>query len=105
MLHLFTQETETMPTLQSKAETKRLQVHMPESLMQHIEKRTGPEGVYANASEFLRDLVRKDAQQEPSLEQHLDAVWQILMPGAIADESEFKPLNLNQILEANGLQE
>ncbi len=92
-----------MSDVQNKIGNKRLQVFMPEALMQHIEKQIGPNGMYANAGEFLRDLVRKDAYSEPSLHRHLDAVWEALIPGAMAQESEFKPLKLNDILDENGL--
>ena len=92
-----------MSTSQAKNESKRLQVLMPPSLMRHIEKRVGLTGLYANASDYLRDLVRRDAQAEPGLQQHLDAVWEILMPGAMAAESEITPYTLEEILERNGL--
>jgi len=100
---ILLKEPEIMSDVQNKTGNKRLQVFMPEVLMQHIEKRIGPDGMYANAGEFLRDLVRKDAQREPSLQNHLDAVWDVLLPGAMAQESEFKPLNLQDIFDENGL--
>ena len=94
-----------MSASQAKNGSKRLQVLMPSSLMRHIEKRVGSIGLYANPSDYLRDLVRRDAQTKLSLEQHLDEVWKILMPGAMADENEFTPYPLEEILDRNGLKD
>ena len=34
---------------------------------------------------------------EPTLEDHLKEIWKQVYPGAIADESEFKPVSIKDI--------
>lgn len=76
---------------------------MPENLMRHIEKQVGPDGLYTNAGEFLRDLVRKDVQAEQFTEKNLDRIWGFLMPGVEADEKEFEPLSVQDVLDKHRL--
>jgi|TARA_R110002096_G_scaffold365345_2_gene558721 antitoxin ParD1/3/4 len=67
----------------------RVQVRLPDTLMRQVELRTGPHGLYADSSDYIRDLIRKDLQSEPSLNDQLAVIWQHLLPGSQADESEF----------------
>lgn len=69
----------------------RVQVRLPDTLMRQVELRTGPQGLYADSSDYIRDLIRKDLQSEPSFDDHLAVIWRHLSPGATADESEFVP--------------
>lgn len=67
----------------------RVQVRLPDTLMRQVELRTGPHGLYADSSDYIRDLIRKDLQSEPSFDDHLAVIWQHLLPGSLANESEF----------------
>lgn len=69
----------------------RVQVRLPDTLMRQVELRTGPHGLYADSSDYIRDLIRKDLQSEPSFDDHFAVIWQHLLPGSLADESEFIP--------------
>jgi Arc/MetJ-type ribon-helix-helix transcriptional regulator len=69
----------------------RNQVRLSGTLMRQVELRTGPHGLYADSSDYIRDLIRKDLQSEPGIDDHLAVIWQQLLPGSQADESEFVP--------------
>lgn len=65
-------------------------------LQRFIQDRTGASGLYASASEYIRDLVRRDYERVEgrkwlSLRQELNA-------GAEAPESEFEPLHAASVL-------
>lgn len=66
-------------------------------LAAHIKECTGANGLFDNISDYLKSLVRKDFVGNPGLEDHLNAVWETLLPGAMADESEFKEVTLAEI--------
>ncbi len=52
-----------MSLTQTETRKKRtVQVRLPEALMGHIEQQTGSEGQFADASDYIRDLIRHDAQ-------------------------------------------
>lgn len=65
-------------------------------LQRFIQQRTGPGGMYQSASEYIRDLVRHDFQQEETKQQ--EALFQELHAGATAPLSEFVPLDVEAIL-------
>ncbi len=79
----------------------RVQVRLPDTLMRQVELRTGPHGLYADSSDYIRDLIRKDLQSEPGFDDHLAIIWQHLLPGSLADESEFVPTSREEA-KANG---
>ena len=76
--------------------TIRVQVRLPDTLMRQMELRTGPHGLYADSGDYIRDLIRKDLQSEPSFDDHLAVFWQNLLPGSLADESEFVPTSCEE---------
>ena len=63
-----------------------------------IEEQASPNGLYESASEYVRDLIRRDYQR------HEERKWSWLMdqlrPGMEADESEFVPLDPEEIIKA-----
>jgi antitoxin ParD1/3/4 len=65
-------------------------------LQRFIQDRTGESGLYASASEYIRDLVRRDYERE---EQRKWA-WlsQELKPGAEAPETSFVPLEADNLI-------
>ena len=74
----------------------RVQVSLPDTLMRQVELRTGPHGLYADSSDYIRDLIRKDLQSEPGIDDHLAVIWQHLLPGSLADESKFVPTSCEE---------
>lgn len=76
--------------------TTRVQVCLPDTLMRQVELRTGPHGLYADSSDYICDLIRKDLQPEPGFDDHLTVIWQHLLPGSLADESKFVPTSCEE---------
>ena len=65
-------------------------------LQRFIQERVGDAGLYASASEYIRDLVRRDYERE---EQHK---WlrlrQELKAGAEANPADFVPLDVESLI-------
>ncbi len=74
--------------------TSRVQVRLPEALMKQVEFRTNVQGLYADSSDYIRDLIRKDAEVTQDQNQ---ALYEFLAKGALADEAEFSPTSLEEI--------
>jgi len=72
----------------------RVQVRLPEALMKQVRFRTDEQGLYADSSDYIRDLIRKDAEatQDPN-----EPLYEFLAMGVMADESEFSPTSLDEI--------
>lgn len=66
-------------------------------LAAHIKECTGENGLFDSISDYLKTLVRRDFVGKPGFEDHLSEVWQTLLPGAMADESEFEAVTLADI--------
>ena len=73
-------------------------VRITGKLRRFIEKQTSPNGLYESASEYVRDLIRRDYQ----LQEERKWSWFMdqLRPGMKADESEFVPLDPEEIIKA-----
>lgn len=74
-----------------------INVRFAGELQRFIQERVSDgEGLYSSASEYIRDLVRRDYEREEQRK------WQLLRnelkPGATADESSFVPLNADTII-------
>ena len=65
-------------------------------LQSFIQNRTSGSGLYASASEYIRDLVRHDFEREE--QRKLSWLRQELKGGAQADVSEFVTLNADKII-------
>jgi antitoxin ParD1/3/4 len=65
-------------------------------LQRFIQNRVGVSGIYASASEYIRDLVRRDYEQEEARK----AIWlrQELKPGLEAKASGFAELNADNLI-------
>ena len=65
-------------------------------LQRFIQSKTEKSGLYGSASEYIRDLVRRDYEKEESRKW----AWLVheLTPGADATDSEFVPLDVEEIL-------
>jgi len=65
-------------------------------LQRFIQSRTGDSGLYGSASEYIRDLVRRDYEREEG--RKWASLRQELKSGLDAAESEFVPLNAESII-------
>jgi antitoxin ParD1/3/4 len=65
-------------------------------LQSFIRKRIGPNGLYQSASEYIRDLVRRDYEREG--ERQSEALYQELKGGAVAPSTEFVPLDVEAVI-------
>jgi len=65
-------------------------------LQRFLQSRIGDSGLYGSASEYIRDLVRRDYEQEEK--RKWTQLRQELRPGVEAAESEFVPLNADRII-------
>jgi antitoxin ParD1/3/4 len=64
-----------------------INVRLPDALQEFIETQTTGNGLYESVSEYVRDLIRRDLERvETQKWQKLEG---ILLPGLLADESEF----------------
>jgi antitoxin ParD1/3/4 len=65
-------------------------------LQRFVQSRVGNSGLYTSASEYIRDLVRRDFERE---EQRKDAILRAeLRPGIEARESDFEPLVPDELI-------
>ncbi len=64
-------------------------------LQNFIHSKTGASGLYSSASEYIRDLVRRDYEREE--QRKWNFLRNELKAGMEADESEFVPLDAGRI--------
>lgn len=71
-------------------------IEFPGELGSFVEQRGGKSGLYDSASEYIRDLVRRDYEQE----EQRRWTWLAgeLAPGMNAAESEFVPLDAASVI-------
>lgn len=65
-------------------------------LRQFINERAGETGLYENASEYLRDLIRRDFEKEERRKWALLA--RELKPAMEADDSEYVPFDVKALI-------
>lgn len=80
-----------------------INVRLTDKLRSFVESRTGENGLYGSASEYIRDLIRRDYEQEEAYK------WKQLLselqPGLEADEDDFVIFDPEDIItEAKGEQ-
>jgi antitoxin ParD1/3/4 len=72
-------------------------VRISGKLRRFIEEQAGPDGLYESASEYVRDLIRRDYEREE------DRRWSWLMdqlrPGMEANQNEFIPLDPEEVIK------
>lgn len=75
-----------------------IHVRVTGKLQDHIRQQTGENGLYDNASEYIRALIRRDIQNN-------DEAWDWLKrhiePGLRADESEFVGVTAEDVIRRN----
>lgn len=74
-----------------------INVRFAGTLQQFIHQRVSGTGLYSSASEYIRDLGRRDYEREE--ERKSGWLCDELRAGAEADESQFVPLNVEVLLE------
>lgn len=67
-------------------------------LQDHIRQQTGDSGLYENASEYIRALIRRDIQNS---DEAWDWLQRHLEPGLRADESEFIEVTAEDVIRRN----
>lgn len=67
-------------------------------LQDHIQQQIGEDGLYENASEYIRSLIRRDLQ---SREDAWAALQKELAPALRADDSEFVPVSVEGVIRRN----
>lgn len=74
-----------------------INVRLSGELQRFVQSRSAGDGLYASASEYIRDLVRRDYERIE------ESSWrwlrEELKAGATADESEFVPLDASEIVK------
>lgn len=73
-----------------------INVRFTGELQRFIQNRTGDSGLYGSASEYIRDLVRRDYEREE--QRKWQCLRQELKAGAEADEAEFVALDADAII-------
>jgi antitoxin ParD1/3/4 len=73
-----------------------INVRFAGALQQFIRERVRGSGLYGSASEYIRDLVRRDFEREDA--RKWDSLRGELRAGAEADESQFVPLNAETVI-------
>ena len=73
-------------------------VRITGKLRRFIEEQASPNGLYESASEYVRDLIRRDYQRQE--ERKWSWLMDQLRPGMNADESEFVPLDPEEMIKA-----
>ncbi|PTX98283.1 type II toxin-antitoxin system ParD family antitoxin [Spartobacteria bacterium LR76] len=65
-------------------------------LQRFIQSRIGQSGLYSSASEYIRDLVRRDYEREE--QRKWMSLREELAPGIVAEESAFVPLDIEEVI-------
>lgn len=73
-----------------------INVRFAGTLQQFIQQRVSGSGLYSSASEYIRDLVRRDFEREE--ERKSQWLREQLKAGAEAAESDFMPLDADALM-------
>ncbi|BAB54579.1 ribbon-helix-helix domain-containing protein [Mesorhizobium japonicum] len=75
-----------------------IHVRVGGQLHAHLQQQIGENGLYENASEYIRALIRRDLQTR---NEAWDWLKRQLEPGLRADESEFKAVSAQDVIQRN----
>ncbi len=75
-----------------------IHVKVSGQLQDHIQQQIGDDGLYENASEYIRTLIRRDLQ---SREQAWDTLQKELAPAMRAADSEFVAVSAEDVIRRN----
>ena len=73
-------------------------VRITGTLKSHLKQQIGPAGLYDNASEYVRDLIRRDLQ---SRQQSWNWLKDQLAPALRADEPAFTVVTADDVIARN----
>jgi len=74
-----------------------INVRFAGELQRFVQSRTAANGLYGSASEYIRDLVRRD--YERTEQSNWSWLREELKTGAVADENEFVMLDASEIVK------
>jgi len=75
-----------------------IHVKVSGQLQDHIQQQIGDEGLYENASEYIRALIRSDLQTR---DEAWEALQKELAPAMRADDSEFVAVSAEDVIRRN----
>ncbi len=75
-----------------------IQVKISGALQDHIQRQIGDEGLYENASEYIRALIRRDLHTR---DEAWEALQKELAPAMRADDSEFVAVIADDVIRRN----
>lgn len=94
---------ETLPILWVKRKgipmpSGSIHVKVSGALQDHIRQQIGDDGLYENASEYIRALIRRDLQTR---DEAWDALQRELAPAMRADDSDFVAVSADEVIRRN----
>ena len=78
--------------------TTNVNVRLTNELGKHLQQQTGDNGLYDNASEYLRDLIRQDLKSQKESWHWLKSE---LEEAIRADESDFVSISAQDVINRN----
>ena len=75
-----------------------IHVKVSGALQDHIQRQIGDEGLYENASEYIRALIRRDLHTR---DEAWEALQKELAPAMRADDSEFVAVTADDVIRRN----
>ncbi|MDR9802780.1 ribbon-helix-helix domain-containing protein [Rhizobium hidalgonense] len=75
-----------------------IHVKVSGQLQHHIQEQVGDDGLYENASEYIRALIRRDLQ---TCDEARDMLQKELAPAMRADDSEFVAVLAEDVIRRN----
>ncbi len=75
-----------------------IHVRVGGQLQAHLQQQIGENGLYENASEYIRALIRRDLQTR---NEAWDWLKRQLEPGLRAEESEFRAVSAQDVIRRN----
>lgn len=78
--------------------SENINVRVKGELQTHMQQQIGVKGLYENASEYIRALIRRDLKNSAEA---WDVLKKHLEPGLRADESEFVAVSAQDVINRN----
>lgn len=75
-----------------------IHVKVSGALQDHVQQQIGDGGLYENASEYIRALIRRDLQTR---DEAWNALQRELAPAMRADDSEFAAVSTDEVIRRN----
>ena len=78
--------------------TENINVRVTGELRKHLQQQIGDQGLYENASEYIRALIRNDLKQQ---QESWDWLKQALEPALRADEKTYISVTADDVIARN----